>query len=191
MIRQTLLAAAAVVGLAAGAQAALLVIDDSDPNTITISVDDFEAGFYLDIFDGNGLQPVQSGLGSPFSVTLPDGGFSFSGSWFDLGNTPYADFQLLFGLAAGDLDVTSGIVLSGSTNGFIGTIHGSIGGFTGVPYFNVPAPGAGFGQDDGEQGLALPFLSISFTPEPNAVPAPAGLALFGLGLLGLAALRRR
>jgi hypothetical protein len=183
MIRQTLLAAAAAFALAGAAQAAFLIIDDSDPSTITITAGDFEDGFFV-----NG-DLLTTGLGGSNSITLPDGpGFLF-GSWIDNGQTPVAPFLLLFSPTAGGSSVTSGAEIAASSSNGIGTIAGSFGGFTGMEYFVTTDPT--FGQNDGEQGLALPFLEITFIPEPTGVPAPAGLALFGLGLLGLAALRRR
>jgi hypothetical protein len=191
MIRQTLLATAALLALAVGAQAApvagaTLLIDDSDPDFITISANGFQGGLLI---DGN---VVQIGADAPGTITLPDdSSLLIFASWEDGGATP--DFfpgLLTFGTVAGAPDVTSGFAVTGSTDGTLGTISGGIGPLNGMTY---PALGpALFGQNDGPQGLAFPFLEITFVPEAvAAVPAPAGLALFGLGLLGLASLRRR
>jgi hypothetical protein len=164
------------------ADAAFLLIDDTDPATITVTAGDFEGGFSI---DGTELT---IGLGASASITLPDGGYSISGSWLDLGlGGPRAD--VLFALTGTPSDVTSGIEFGTTTDGSSSTLFGSLGGFTGSAYFFTALPTL----TQGAVGVAgVPFLSVEFRSEPvAAVPAPMSLALFGVALLGLAGIRRR
>lgn len=176
---RSILAAAFALGVTtAPASAAFIIIDDTDPNTITITAGDFEEGFSV-----NG-DLLTSGLGDSGSITLPDDGYSIDGKWIDLGQAGGA-VNLYFAFPDGSDQITSGFQARATTDGEYGTIGGSFGGFTGFTYFLNPPPN--FNQGEIADG-SFPFLSIRFISEP--VPAPGALALLGLGVLGLG-LRRR
>ena len=165
---------------ASRADAAYISWDDSDLNNITITAGDFEEGFYV-----NGIL-ITTGLGNSGSVTLADSGNNFSGSWIDLGGSTGVHNQILFALAADPTGVTSGAEWTASTDGFLGTISGTFGGFTGSPYFFSSPTNLQNGQTVIN---SEPFLSMSF--ESEAVPEPATMALLGGGLLAAVARRRR
>jgi len=181
-MRKALFSALALCALtlfAAPANAAFITWDDSDPNNITITAGDFENGFSV---DGNLLT---SGLGNSASITFADGGHTFVGSWIDLGFSTGVHNETLFALASDPTAVTSGAEWTATTDGFLGTIAGSFGGFFGGPYFFTSNPT--FLQNGQTQVNGEAFLSTSFTSE--AVPEPATL-LLGVPAVGLA-LRRR
>ena len=171
-------------------QAAYITVDDSDPNTITLTAGDFEGGFSV-----NGTF-LTSGLGNSGSVTLLDGGHSFEGSWIDLGASAGGlTSNIFFSDAGNPTGITSGINANASSDGFNGSLTGSsYGGYIGTVYFTA---GGAFDQNGGTQLGGLPFLSISFTPESTGVPGvPDGgnsAMLLGLatGALGLVARRVR
>ncbi|MBX9699551.1 MAG: VPLPA-CTERM sorting domain-containing protein [Acetobacteraceae bacterium] len=205
-MRRMLLGGAALLGLAvltAGVgQAAYITIDDSNPNTITITAGDFEGG--LTIFDsfGNTVGST-SGLGNSVTRTFADGSadsFTFSGSWVGGGPAGSGDTNIFFALS-GD-DVTSGLVANWTKSAFVGNsvvnsaIDGAVGGFDGTIYFSGSVfPSTPINPQDGRTVLnSAPNLSISFVsenPERVAVPEPASVALLAGGLLGLAGVARR
>lgn len=178
-----ILTAAFVLGLTAQSKAAFISIDDSDLNNITITAGDFENGFYV---NGNLLT---TGLGGSGSITLADGGHGYSGSWIDLGLSSGSQ-NLFFADTSNPTDVTSGVVLTASSNGYYGSIVGSFGGYTGSVYFTGSPT---FAQDGGTQSGGFPYLSYSFTSESvGSVPdSAATIAMLGGAFIGLAALRRR
>lgn len=164
------------------ASAAYINIDDSNANTITITAGDFEQGFSV-----NGSL-LTSGLGNSGSLTLADGGFTISGSWIDLGAANGARVDLLFALLGNLGFTTSGIEFGATSDGQVGTLSGSFGGYVDPSmYFSTSLPTL---VQNGQIGYAgMPFLSVSFVSE--AVPEPGSLALAGIALAGVGALRRR
>ena len=164
------------------ASAAYINIDDSDVNTITITAGDFEQGFSV---NGNLLT---SGLGNSGSLTLADGGFNISGSWIDLGGSNGARVDLLFALLGNPGFTTSGIEFGSTSDGQFGSLSGSFGGyFDPSLYFFTGLPTL---EQNGQIGYSsMAFLSVSFVSE--AVPEPGSLALAGIAVAGLAALRRK
>jgi hypothetical protein len=150
-------------------QAAFISFDDSNPFTITVTAGDFENGFFV---NGNLLT---TGIGDSASITLPDGGNNFSGSWIDLGFSDGSQHQILFALPSDPTAVTSGATYSATTDGNNGTITGTFGGFVGTPYFGSAGT---FPQDGSTQFDSEPFLTISFTSE-TPTPEPSTMLLMG------------
>ncbi len=181
--------AALALALTSSVHAAYISFDDSDLNTITITAGDFENGFSV-----NGT-PFAFGIGVSDSITLLDGGYSFKGSWIDLGVSGNGSTSsILFSESGNPTGITSGVVANASSDGFYGTLNGStFGGYSGTVYGT--SAGA-FDQNSGTQVGGLPFLSISFTPERTSASVPDGgnsAMLLGLttGLLGMIARRIR
>jgi hypothetical protein len=161
------------------AQAAFLIIDDSDPDTITVTAGDFESGFSV-----NGTL-LTIGLSDNGSATFNDGTvLGFEGSWIDLGLSD-ADYDINFGI--GNV-IFSGVEAGGSTDGFLGTITGEFAGFDPSTNYGV---GAGVLPQDGSTvDFSFPFLGARFVSEAR-VPEPTTLAALGVGLALIGFSRRR
>jgi hypothetical protein len=185
--RSAILLAAIGWCVPAACHAASLRIDDTHPDTITIVWSGFDAaGFSI-----NG-----STLSAADSVTLPDGDYTFFGSWFDsiissFAFTPVGPNFAYFSLPSNPTGVTSGINYSTIPDGNLVSLSGTLGAFTGTVYFTDPNT-VPQGQT---QNFFGPNLGGSFASETplSAVPEPTSLTLAGLGALGLAwtRLRRR
>ena len=110
--KRSLIALFALLTLPMAANAAFISIDDSDVDTITITVNDFEGCFFV-----NG-ELLSCGLGDPQSITLVDGEVhEYSASWIDLGLSADGFNAHYFGIMD---EVFSGVEYSTSTDGFFG-----------------------------------------------------------------------
>jgi hypothetical protein len=177
--------------------AAAINFDDTNPNdTIILSVNDFEGGFFA-----NGVL-IQQGLNNPASVTVKeDAPLNFSGSWSDLGQTQPGD-RIIY-LVESPYDPAS------PTTPLVSDIlRYSIGrdDLTGLAHINgtflsdfennlgtVPvgtAPAIVFLEDGKPVIFTEAFLSGAINSD---IPEPSSVCLAALGLVGLAtiAYRRR
>ncbi len=202
MIRRVALGLAlAALGMASVSQAATLTVDDSDPNTMTITWDGFVEGTFS-VLDNSSTEVGGFGAAGG-SVTLVDGAYALLGEWLSAISSGTLTQDIWFAPLSTPNDVTSGIVLDVDWNGTVGSLAGNVvtgvgtstGGYTGGVYFNFP----GLTYDQAVQ-QTVGFLSGgggltgSFTSEAAvAVPEPATVTLVGMGALGLivGAYRRR
>lgn len=195
-MRSSPLLAALALGFIGSAQAASILIDDRDVNTITITATGFdgEGGFRL-----NGT-PLGNGV--PTILNDADGGWSFSGSWIPAGGDfPNVPVSISFSESSFPNGITSGIdvfaLLLGSDgplqNIAPGYMIGVFAAYTGLVYTTGPSP---FDQNGGSRSNSdIPSLTVTFIPEPTGSVPDGGNTglLLGLttGLLGMVARRLR
>jgi hypothetical protein len=173
--------------------AAAINFDDTNPNdTIILSVNDFEGGFFL-----NGAL-IQQGTQNPVSVTVQeDGPLNFSGSWLDLGQaqpgdriiylveSPYDPALPTTPLISDILRYTIGrddaTGLANISGTFLSDFENNLGTLP------VGTPSAIVFLEDGKPVIFTEaFLSGAINSDPE-VPEPSSVCLAALGFIGLAA----
>jgi hypothetical protein len=177
VIRSILLAAMLALGLAARAEAAMLSF------SYTAST-----GVIAGEFDGT-LQPDNNSF-----IISAVSNVTFNGNPFAAGFVASADVAFAF----------APVGLSGSAAGLV-TLDGSLMDVAvcasalcidGFQLSSGNAIEASFGFPLANSGPSFGsffdvYFDHSWTADQNAIPAPGGIALFGLAMLGLGALRRR
>ena len=135
------------------ALAAYFVIDDASvEGSITISLNDFEAGFYV-----NGTL-IQHGLSNPASVTVSEAGpVMFSGSWIDLGESTPGSRTIYLVESANPTLVSDIFQFTVSTSGGFGTIQGSFQSDTSPGSLGTLPTGVNPADVFVENGDAVPF----------------------------------
>lgn len=197
MIRRVALGLAlAALGMTSIGQAATLNIDDSDPNTMTISWSGFDVSDFIVSIEGDPT-PLNI-VGASGSVVLADGAYNLDGAWSTDEANGNATQAVWFALLSDPTGVTSGVNASAIFLNNIATLVGTnTGGFIGSVYFSPFSPTSP--QDAPSETVLFSLggtdtLTGSFTSEAVvAVPEPATATLVGMGALGLivGAYRRR
>lgn len=128
------------------------------------------------------------GTGGTIAMTLPGPQRYFGLLWGSIDNYNFLDFYLggtLLGTVTGSQAATAaGTLPNGNQAG------------SGTAYVNVTSTADFDRVVARSNGFAFEFDNVAFNPsipggDPLEVPAPAALGLFGLGLAGLLAARRR
>lgn len=202
------LALALLFGAGVGAHAADITFDvTSGDGSLTISANDFEQGI-----SANGMQ-FQSGLSNPQSTTiLGPAATSISGTWLGgpgtggISRTIYLVSATNSTLVDDIWDYSISYTLTGVNCGFLcislqnaGVLSGTFtagaaggGGIGSLPAGVDPADVFTAGDTITFSGTNLTGRILSQAPQgPTAMPEPASLALFGLGIAALATIRRR
>lgn len=187
-MRNLLLAAVTAVALAAApARAAYIIVDDSDPDTYTLTASGFD-GFYVD----NAIVPTfilsagltfNDGQDHIYSATLLNQVVPLPiNAFMQFAPTTAPDEIMSYIAYYYDSTIT--------TEGAVATITGTFGGSGLFPYFI--GTDSVLPQDGGTYVANLPGIDITFITEaPADTPEPAALAILGVATAALAATRRR
>lgn len=180
------------LALSLNASAAYIVIDDSDPNTITLTAGDFDGRFYVN------QTVLTKGIGNSASQTFPDGTpVAIQFYWDTHGQYVYPDWvTIVFGPVASPTSgvITSGIDITVPTDYIPNPYYSMGGGFAGYDVSNNYGPIAQpVLEQNGQTGFSsLPYLTVSFKSEvASSVPEPAAATLMGAGLAVTLAYARR
>ncbi len=183
-------------GVSEGTQAAdvgLITITQSSANSVIVNVN-LQSGYgFLNTggphtpfaFQLAGSGTLSVSFSSPLNGVYPDGTFSLNTAGGS--NTPYGSFNVAIDSSAGN----------GSGKAFYNDLVFTLTrtGTLDTSDFVQNASGAYFSADltDGSSTGAQAWKGRTTldVPPPNTVPEPLTLALFGAGLAGLAATRRR
>ncbi len=177
----------ALVGVTASA-ASLTINDTLQDGEVMIAAGYFETGFFVN----GGL--VASGSGSG-SVIVPEApGFTFTGSWIDLGASAPGSRTVYFVNPNDPSDIFDILSYTYSTDGYWGTISGAWSSALGGPLGSIPGGTAASdimlanGQPFGFSNAYISAGAYSSTEVPE--PSTALLLACGLGG-GFVVLRRR
>jgi hypothetical protein len=153
-----------------------------------------EAAIITITFDSINYATTYSEAGVSFAVTGNHTDASNAMYFHDGGANPGDnDLLISFGGAAFSIlsidlvGAYSTVTFTGNVGAPVTILAGAAAGTTAIGLLNVTSVSV----EEGGSGLYFDNMVIDTAPQAVAVPAPAALAVFGVGLLGLAGLTRR